>query len=77
MPDLSDYRGQMLGNANQTSPGDLKLELEAEADPVTRSPAGKRHARGVPIVGPGSLGGVMADTDPLEALLAKAESEGW
>lgn len=77
MPDLSDYAGQMLGHANQTSPGQVKLELEAEADPITRSPAGKRHARGVPIVGPGSLGGVMAETDPLQAVLDKAAREGW
>lgn len=78
MPDLSDYRDQMLGNGNQTSPGELKLELEAEADPTTRSPAGKRHARGVPIVGPGSLGGAMQDTDPLEAVLAlEAEGKLW
>jgi hypothetical protein len=77
VPDLSDYTHLMLGTQNQTSIGTLTLEQEAEADPVTRSPAGKRHARGVPIVGPGSLGGVMADTDPLAALLAKAERMGW
>jgi hypothetical protein len=77
MPDLSDYTHLMLGNANQTSAGTLTLGEEAEADPITRSPAGKRHARGVPIVGPGSLGGVMADTDPVAALLAKAEVMGW
>lgn len=68
---------QMLGHANQTSPGQVKLEQEAEADPITRSPAGKRHARGVPIVGPGSLGGCMEGCDPLAAVLAKAEKEGW
>lgn len=75
MPDLSDYTHLMLGTANQTIPG--KIELEAEADPTTRSPAGKRHARGVPIVGPGSLGGVQDGTDPVTALLDKAERMGW
>jgi hypothetical protein len=72
---LDDYRGQMLGGQNLTS---RKQELDqqaAEADPVTRSAAGKQHARGVPIIGVGALGGTMADTDPLQALLDK-EDEG-
>jgi hypothetical protein len=69
------YAGQMLGGQNKVT---RKQELDqqaAEADPVTRSAAGKQHARGVPIVGPGSLGGCMAGTDPLQALLDK-EDEG-
>lgn len=71
MPDLSDYAGQMLGNQNQTRPDDdVQLTVQVSA----RTAAGKRHLRGIPVVGPGSLGGVMADTDPLEALLAKEES---
>lgn len=71
MPDLSDYAGQMLGDHN---PPRTVQFTEIEADPVVRTKQGKERARGVPIVGPGSLGGVMADTDPLEALLAKEES---
>lgn len=71
------HSSKMLGNANTTRPGQVRLEEQAEADPITRSPAGKRHARGVPIIGEGSLGGTMQDTDPLAAVLAKAEKEGW
>jgi hypothetical protein len=76
VPDLSDYAHLMLGGAN-ASLTSRRLEEEAEADPITRSPAGKRHARGVPIVGPGSLGGCIDGCDPLAAVLAKAEREGW
>lgn len=71
------HASKMLGHANQTSPGQVKLEQEAEIDPRTRSAAGKVHARGFPIIGPGSLVGTIIGTDPLMALLEKAEKEGW
>jgi hypothetical protein len=73
MPDLSDYTHLMLGTQNQTRPE----AVEFEADPVIRTKQGKERARGVPIIGPGSLGGVIEGTDPIAALLAKAERMGW
>lgn len=69
--ELSDYAGQMLGSANTTRPDD---DVQLVAQVSARTAAGKRHLRGVPVVGPGSLGGVIDGTDPLEALLAKEES---
>lgn len=74
MPTLDDFRGQMLGSQNTTRPEeDVVLTAQVSA----RTAAGKRHLRGIPVVGPGSLGGVMADTDPMQALLDKAERMGW
>jgi hypothetical protein len=72
--DLADYTHLMLGHANQTRPSeDLTLAAAFSAG----TPAGKRHARGVPIIGVGSAGGTIQGTDPLQALLEKAEEHGW
>jgi hypothetical protein len=73
--DLCTRHGdKMLGHANQTP---SRVEQEAEIDPRTRSAAGKVHARGFPIIGPGSLVGTIIGTDPVQALLEKAEAMGW
>ena len=74
MSELEDYRHLMLGNANQTRPED---DLSLAAAFSAGTPAGKRHARGVPIIGVGSAGGTIDGTDPLQALLEKAEAHGW
>jgi hypothetical protein len=72
MSELADYQHLMLGHANQTRPSeDVTLVAEVSAG----TPAGKRHLRGIPVVG--IAGGTMADTDPLQALLDKAEVMGW
>lgn len=72
MPDLSDYAHLMLGNANTTRPEeDVQLVAEVSAG----TPAGKRALRGIPVVG--GTSGTIDGTDPLAALLEKAERMGW
>lgn len=73
--DLSQrYGSTMLGNANTTRPEeDIQLVAEVSAG----TPAGKRALRGIPVVGTGAGAGTMAETDPLQALLEKAERMGW
>jgi glutamate/tyrosine decarboxylase-like PLP-dependent enzyme len=70
--ELADYQHLMLGHANQTRPAeDVTLVAEVSAG----TPAGKRHLRGIPVVG--IAGGTMDGTDPVQALLEKAEQFGW
>lgn len=66
------HADKMLGNANRTRP-DEDVTMVAEVSAGT--PAGKRHLRGIPVVG--IAGGTIDGTDPLQALLDKAEEMGW
>lgn len=70
--ELSDYSHLMLGTANTTRP-DEDVTIAAQVSAGT--PAGKRALRGIPVVG--GVGGTIDGTDPLAALLDKAERMGW
>lgn len=72
MPDLSDYTHLMLGSQNSTRPED---DVQMVAEVSASTPAGKRHLRGIPVVG--GTSGTIDGTDPVAALLDKAERMGW
>jgi hypothetical protein len=76
MPDLSDYRGQMLGGQNRHVERKREEEQEAKATPWEQRPVGTEGYRGLPCYpAAGGIDGTMDGTDPLQALLDK-EDEG-
>jgi hypothetical protein len=70
MSELADYQHLMLGHANQTSSKPEAVDLVTYA----QTASGKEHMRGIPLIAP-RVGGTMAGTDPLQALLDSEDAE--